>query len=227
METKTETFEQRANRERKERQELFASLRLKMDAVSVLLGGFLKPEKEDIDGGVPYNFSAEIVLPDNGGVLWVTSETYQNKKHFHFSGQYPRTKKGEYVRPYGYGETPADSINVSRDKTPEQIAKDVTRRLLPEYKTRLEKVRAQVADYDGYHESQQTAIQTVSQGAGLTFSDHRENGIIQFSFASDRADDGEGNGDVIPLGRGTVKLSLSYLSPAQAVAILELLKAEQ
>lgn len=226
METtkKAETFDERIERERKERQALFAMFADKMETVAKLLGGRLKEEKPDIDGGVPYSFSREILLPD--GSLWVSAETYGNTKHFHFLGIYPKTAKGEYVRPYGYGETQRDSINVSRTKNAEQIARDVTRRLLPEYALRLAKVREMVADYDGFHASQQNAIQTVSKDSGLTSSDHKENGIIQFDFKTS-VDDGNGRGDVTPAGRGAVNMSLSYLSPAQAVAILKLLKAEQ
>lgn len=224
METKTETWDERIARETKERYELHANFAVKIEAVAKLLGGSLKEEKPDIDGSVPYSFSREILLPD--GSLWVTSQTYQNKNHFHFSGQYPRTKKGEYIRPYGYGEAASDSINVSKDKTPEQITKDVTRRLLPEYALRLAKVRAQVADYDGFHASQQNAIKTVSEKSGLTSSDHKENGIIQFDFKTG-VDNGEGRGDVTPSGRGAVNMSLSYLSPSQAVSILKLLNAKQ
>lgn len=227
METtkKAETFDERIERERKERQALFVMFADKMETVAKLLGGRLKEEKPDIDGGVPYSFSREILLPD--GSLWVSAETYGNKKHFHFSGIYPKTAKGEYIRPYGYGETPSDSINVSRTKNAEQIARDVTRRLLPEYALRLAKVREMVADYDGFHEKQRNAIKAVADGSGLTASDHRENGIIQFEFVSPSADDKEGRGDVEPLGRGTVKMTLSYVSPEQAVKILDILNAKQ
>jgi hypothetical protein len=71
----------------------------------------------------------------------------------HVSGDLPKDAKGEipYVEGYGQLGKRMPSINASFNKTPEQIAKDIERRLMPEYMDILMKALSRIASSDSYH----------------------------------------------------------------------------
>ena len=139
------------------------------------------------------------------------------KWRIEISCSYPRDCKGEYIRPYDYNETAKDSITVSSDKSPEQIAKDIERRLMPEYKDRLAKVKEKIRHYDDYHNS---TISTLTDLKGFA-PDEWEIRNKSFSLRGIK-------------GYGTVKVSgseasieLSYMSPLIIKKIIALLQKEE
>ena len=71
----------------------------------------------------------------------------------HVSTDLPRDAKGEipYVEGYGQLGKRMPSINISFSKTPQQIADDIERRLMPEYMDILMKALARIASSDAYH----------------------------------------------------------------------------
>ena len=71
----------------------------------------------------------------------------------HVSTDLPKDAKGEipYVEGYGQFGKRMPSINTSFNKTPEQIARDIERRLMPEYMDVLMKAMARIASSDAYH----------------------------------------------------------------------------
>jgi len=71
----------------------------------------------------------------------------------HVSSDLPKDAKGEipYVEGYGQLGKRMPSINTSFNKSPEQIAKDIERRLMPEYMDILMKALSRIASSDAYH----------------------------------------------------------------------------
>ena len=71
----------------------------------------------------------------------------------HVSSDLPKDAKGEipYVEGYGQFGKRMPSINTSFSKTPEQIARDIERRLMPEYMDVLMKALTRIASSDAYH----------------------------------------------------------------------------
>jgi hypothetical protein len=113
---------------------IMGELNLKLDKAFSILGFKRKPNDEK-----PFErISSKYINGDMS--LYVSTSGYEKWK-IRISGDYPRNWKNEYIRPYDYNEKASDSINVSHEKTADQIAKDIERRLMPEYKIRLAKVQ--------------------------------------------------------------------------------------
>jgi hypothetical protein len=87
----------------------------------------------------------------------------------HVSSDLPKNAKGEtpYVSGYGQLGKRMPSINVSFDKTPQQIAKNIERRLLPEYLSILEKAVKQIADSDAYYNKTENFAKEIAQVIGV------------------------------------------------------------
>jgi hypothetical protein len=79
---------------------------------------------------------------ENGEESLFLSNTWAGKGKLHVSGWYP--DKVQHDTAQRIGNPP--SINVSITKSAEQIAKDITHRLLPEYREMLAKVLTQHAE---------------------------------------------------------------------------------
>lgn len=98
-----------------------------------------------------------IDLPPGDGTLWLNFAHYMHKGRIFVSGSWPRTAGGDQItgddvvswddRKAGKGRP---SITVSQDKTPEQIAKDIERRLLPLYVPLFKLVAERVRKQDDY-----------------------------------------------------------------------------
>jgi len=74
--------------------------------------------------------------PD-GLKLWL-STTWGPAGMLHVSGSWPRGTNGQSYQPYkSNGDRQKYSINVGLAKTPEQMAREIERRLLPAYRTAL------------------------------------------------------------------------------------------
>ena len=69
------------------------------------------------------------------------------------SAELPKDAKDEipYVEGYGQFGKRMPAINVSFDKSPQQIAKDIERRLMPEYMDVLSKALTRIVSSDSYH----------------------------------------------------------------------------
>ncbi len=78
-------------------------------------------------------------IGSDGQEIRVQNGDYKTKGRFDFSGCFPRNERGEYQH---YGTAP--SITVTVEKSPEQIARDIERRLMPEYLLKLKKTQNQV-----------------------------------------------------------------------------------
>jgi hypothetical protein len=92
-----------------------------------------------------------------------------NEGKIHVSTVLPKDAKGEipYVEGYGQFGKRMPSINVSFDKTPEQIAKEIERRLMPEYMDVLMKALTRIASSDSYHSKTEGFAEQIAKLVGV------------------------------------------------------------
>lgn len=211
MENNTETFEQEQARVKAERKERYLAMESKIKSIAKILGFELDNRNEEYYWG----FNREISRGNKK--LWVVALSYGTKDRIMISGSYPRDAKGSYINPYGYNESRADKISVAASKTPEQIAKDITKRLLPEVERCLGIVQKQIDQNDNYHSSRKETIKYVADKTGFNYSDHKEDGCI-YQYEDELSI------DVEPRSEGRLEIKLSGVSKELAVKILKLLK---
>ena len=145
----------------------------------------------------------------------ISNGAYQEEHKLHISGEFPRTIKGEVGR---YGESKS-SINVSDSKTPEQIARDIEKRLLPIYLSELEEAVTQVNRTNIYHQKRQANIQKMADYFQVEFKE--DNSKEPSIYVCDRM---KGLSSRIRVyGEDTVKFELE-LTPEMAIRVLNLLK---
>lgn len=205
-----ETFEQRQDREAQERVEKYEQAEKIIQSVCEIMGFELDEREVDY-----WCFAREISKGDIK--LFIRADSYGHKGKFEIIGSYPRDSKGQYINPYDYNESRADKINVSMTKTPEQVAKDIERRLMPEYLLRLAKIKKRIDESDNYHLSRQETIKQIAKATGFEISTHVEDGAIYFY------DDGLSI-DVKPRSGHKVDISIGGLSSEKAIQVLKLLK---
>lgn len=132
---------------------------------------------------------------DEGGVIRNVNLTRADGFKLHFSTEVygkagklviqffrPRNAKGSWVELYeGHSRVFDPSINVSETKSAEQIAADITRRLMPEAEAIFAKVNAQVANENAAHSNRVATLREMTEAVGVTPNEggHDER---QFSF---------------------------------------------
>ncbi len=91
---------------------------------------------------------------------------YRDKDKIHISGEFPKMSDGEEIpkarRPYN-NNGPWHSICVSHFKAPEQIAKDIKRRLLPDYMALMVEVLAQREEIDGQYNGRDSRAEAIAK----------------------------------------------------------------
>lgn len=105
---------------------------------------------------------ASIVLPHIVSEIFITDACTTAKNRFNISGRYNPNNEAYREIPYG---SEAPNITVAGDKTPEQIAADITRRFMPDFI----RINAEV------HEK---------QTAGLATERARESAMVQLEEAT-------------------------------------------
>lgn len=157
-----ESWDDRIKRERAEERSKAEAIRFKMATVAGLLGLVMTPLKEEDDSRRP---DAELLDPnatDRAG-LWLRVDTYGKGSWTtcRASGVYPRHADGSWVDLCEYPKVPAPEISFSISKDPEAIAKDIKRRLWPEYIARLEKVRSRIVSTNDYDTRTNNTLATI------------------------------------------------------------------
>jgi hypothetical protein len=101
-------------------------------ATALGIGWTVSPETN----GDPTDWRAILNGPD-GQKLWL-STTWGSKGMLHIAGIFPNGPGGQSYKPYKSNEDREKySIQANFNKTPEQIARDIQRRLLPTYREAL------------------------------------------------------------------------------------------
>ena len=113
------------------------------------VGEHLTGTWEIIPNPEDWAMGARLVDPDLHASLYFN----HHEGKIHVSCDLPKDAKGEipYVEGYGQFGKRMPSINTSFNKSPEQIAKDIERRLMPEYLDILMKALSRIASSDAYH----------------------------------------------------------------------------
>jgi len=90
--------------------------------------------------------------------LYLSADDYRNKNKIYVSGIFPRDSKNNYYE-HAISETDYKSINISMDKTNEQIVKDINRRFMTGYREALSVVLERIANYEArYNKIKQATI---------------------------------------------------------------------
>lgn len=134
--------------------------------VALLLGGDLEPPNPDKEHG--YNWHYNITFPDGSGIC-IAAKVWANKGKLSVSGEYPRDRSGRR-----FCDKYPESINVSETKTPEQIAKDIQRRFMPEYKVAYAGAIEAKQRNDDYHSKVNATKDLLCSIQGVTRSTHDE-----------------------------------------------------
>jgi hypothetical protein len=109
---------------------------LSEDIAKALGNGWTRSTRYDAEDSVGTQWRARL---ENGDESLFLSNTWAGKGKLHISGCYPDKVQHDTAQRIGH----APSINVSITKPAEQVAKDITRRLLPEYRVMLAKILKQ------------------------------------------------------------------------------------
>jgi hypothetical protein len=112
-------------------------------------------------------WNVQLEDPSTLASLSFRSEEWQDAKRIRISSRLPRDSKGD--EPYvglKYGQ-PMPSITVSGAKEASQIAREIERRLIPEYLPLLEKARDVIAKTDEYHRTTEDVAQQIARLVGV------------------------------------------------------------
>ncbi len=112
---------------------------LSEDIAKALGNGWTRSTRYDNEEPAGHDWRARL---ENGEESLFLSNTWAGKGKLHISGTYPDKVQHDTAQRVGH----PSSINVTITKSAEQIAKDITRRLLPEYREMLAKALKQHAD---------------------------------------------------------------------------------
>lgn len=106
------------------------------------------------------------LVRDDGLEISMNRPNYDHKKAYSFWFSRPRYN-GEYIEIYREGHRiNPPSINCGESKTPEQMAKDITRRLLPEAETQFAEVNSRIAARIACDNKQLASLKTVCAALG-------------------------------------------------------------
>jgi hypothetical protein len=173
-----------------------------------------RPPKKQANG---YDQVGEYIDGPDGATLWL-HRFWRDESRIVVSGDWPRTAGGQL--PKRYSEK-LPSITVADSRSPQAIARDITRRFLPDYQAKLAEFRQRVADDNAYHKAVADLSARMAKALGLEVTDmktQREGQLRLYGALS-----GDAWGD-IEVSRDSVTLKLHSLTPEKAEAILGLLK---
>lgn len=135
--------------------------RVVAQTIAILLGGAVKdtPLSEDY-----WCNTRQTISFDDGRAIDLVFQEYNNKGKLRVYGNMPRNASG---RTFGKS---AGGINVSTSKTPQQIAKDIARRFMPEYTTCYAKAVQQKHESDEYTRKKEARKDLLCTIKGVTRS---------------------------------------------------------
>lgn len=209
METVTETWEQRQERERAEQAVKIEGANKKGREVLKALGFTYKKPEENFH-------EARVIGVKGDSEICITSGGYSvGFERFKVSGRYPRDSRGGYIgRVCGddYQEVGQPSISVSSGKTADQIAKDIRRRFLPDHEKYLALVQKRVKSENDYQATIAAALKLITGQVDKNKASTEHSASVEPG--------GEGFGTVTAHG-DSVHLELRSITPEQAKAALE------
>ena len=172
-----ETYEQRLEIEKKERKELTLARVAKIESVVKCLKGFTFEAQnyEDNEKSGFYYPDNVTVIASNGKIEFMLRYGYNAKGKIALIPCFNRDNKNNYVSPYGYNESRL-SINISLDKEPALIAKQIESRFFPECIKLTEKVNAIIAKENTYFDATRATLEYIA-GKPLTDKQASDNSV--------------------------------------------------
>lgn len=161
-----------------------------------------------------------------GGRIGFNTPGYNHEKAFVVWARFDKDSLGDCHVDGQYSKDRIDSINVSVSKTAEQISKDITRRLIPEF-LRLARINSDaIAETEAYLNGKiamgkaiKAAYPTLRLHDSITGVRNKE----QYARGTDVTL--EGKGIKVVVNRSTCELTLSDLTVDQVRALLEYIPA--
>lgn len=139
---------------------------------------------------------------------------YQQVNKIHISGSYPHDCHGGI----NYHGLKNSAINCAATKTPEQIARDIQKRFLPDYMEDMKKIINTNENVQQYADARYETIKTIADLLGVSPQQDHKN---EYSIPTWNVLKGLHGLEVDYYGRVDLKLELT---PDQAVQVLTLLK---
>lgn len=172
-----------------------------------------------------FYYGLSVTIEKENFSLWISTDRSETK--FFIAGDYPLGIRGEVMNPYGYNEERNDKIRVSTSKTPEQIKKDIERRLVPEYLKRREIVKEKIAADAKYKNNKLNLIKYIEEKTELSFNQtgdekYEEEGYFDLGKISENL-----RGDLKLYDGESFQLELKRLTKEQVALIIAVLKPEK
>jgi hypothetical protein len=226
------------NEERQKEHARNEEIRAKLEKALALLPGWsVKPDKEreKWDCVVTATQGPDPRAPQ----IWTRFSAGYGDKRIHASGIYPRTAKGEYVTIWytheerearkvagipdvEYGKIQSPSITIGPDRTPEQIAKDISRRLLPNLLDYHARVMKSVNADNEYHDTTRATLESI-KGAPLDKWEEEKKSFSLY-IKTPGGEDNYGSRAEVKASRESVSLDLHDISASEAIMIIRSLK---
>lgn len=153
-------------------------------------------------------------LTDGHKEIIISNGGYQNQGKLRVRAGFPKTEKGETAY---YGE-PLE-IGVSETRSPDRIARDIERRLMPEYLKALKETIIKIEKINFYNKRQIENLKKLADYFGVEFKTEERNRLTIWVYNKI-----PGLGSTIEACDGdTVKFSLE-VKPEIAIKIFDLMK---
>ncbi len=152
----------------------------------------------------------------DGQDIMIEIGDHKTKERFSLTGCFPRDNQGNYLH---YGSS--RSITVAAEKSPEQIARDIEKRLIPEYLVELKKALDQVETSNRYHRARHENLKKIADHLGVNLSswDSGKNDFVSPHLV------GIG-GKIEAQEEDKVTLTVE-VTPEMAIRIIDLLREEK
>lgn len=197
---------------------------------SISIPGWIFQAPKIIEGDLEHrsNSYGHLFNQSLGGEIWLSIDSYGNPGKVVISGCYPRDFQGK-SRDSGISR---HSINVSENKSSDQMAKDIERRFLPLYLPDLAKVQASIATHEAWLRGKVAIGNEINAAVpGLTL----HNTITGLNYHGNKNDGSEvtlwNNVGELPVGLiinchdKCVELTFNNLSVQECVAAIGLIRS--
>lgn len=167
------------------------------------------------------NWTCKITHKLSQKVLYVSGDGYNKPTKVNISGSLHVGECGRYVEVYqtakdgsGWRKQTVPTISITIARGYDVIAKEINRRLLPEYDRILTLALTQVQKDKEYKDARQANIEALAEAAGVKSPDGKDNLYVHF---------GEVYGTV-EVYKDSANVKLNSLTLAQTRRLLQLLK---
>lgn len=189
-------------------------------AVAAYIDGF--EVKVPADGRQP-----RLAGPD-GMEIFIATSRERGKLHIH--GDWP-TDGNTYMSPRSWGAVPYDengdvSINVSEVRGPEEIARDILRRFLPQYREIYAKCCQRKAENAAYRDRLYVQAQAITKAAGLPAPGRLENSNSEYRLHLGNVTE-QGWYGTVQVYDKSINLDLRGVTVANAEKILAILRTQR